>query len=123
MKISSILGCDYREKKNKILIQKVLRKIKPLSKYPDGKLIELDEIMNVINKITVRYNVSIQWCTIICNKNGVNTFHITIMNDDTYKPIQSIFGGYIYEVYAKALIAMYNMYKTNNLAKRKENNK
>ena len=48
MKTEDIINLDCRKEENKEIIQKVLRKIKPLSRYPDGCDIPFEAIEKAI---------------------------------------------------------------------------
>ena len=116
MKTNDILELDCRDNKNKQKIQKVLKLIKPFSKYSDEEFIELKYIEKAIYNIIKRYKVDI--CSIItdCESNDESIIYkIVIQYLGIYKVI---YGLGIYELYAKTLIFMYSLIKSDKVDRR-----
>lgn len=109
MKTSEILELDYREEKSKSIIQKVLRKIKPLSKYSDDEDIPLDAIENVIRIMSYKYRYRVQLSEDVYASNRYGIWQSFIVVDD-YTAIKC-YGISIYEALAKTAIYMYSKVK------------
>ena len=60
MKTEDIINLDCRKEENKEIIQKVLRKIKPLSRYPDGCDIPFEAIEKAITVMCKKYCLRIK---------------------------------------------------------------
>ena len=54
------MNLDCRKEENKEIIQKVLRKIKPLSKYSVGECIPISALEKAITVMTKKYNMHIR---------------------------------------------------------------
>lgn len=108
MKTEQVVQLDYREEENKKIIQKVLRLIKPLSKYSEEEDIPLSGIEKAIVVMSKKYQMHIREFVpdVWSNSNGV-IWRVTIVNDVDLKTIDVIYGISIYEVFAKAAIQMY----------------
>lgn len=100
MKTNEILNLDYRVEENKKIIQNVLRKIKPLSKYSDEK-VPLEAIEKVIKIISEKYKI---WPKPM-KLTGVYSVEV---EDDNFKSLGKVYGMCVYEVFAKLVIKMYS---------------
>lgn len=107
MKTENIMNLDCREDENQEIIQRVLRQIKPLSKYPDGD-IPLSAIEKAIYVMCKKYCMRIRDFTpdVWSNKNNT-IWRATIVNDITLEIIDLVYGLSIYEVFAKSAIRLY----------------
>lgn len=105
MKTKEILNLDFRKEENKIIIQKVLRQIKPLSKYTDEiPIIDLEKTLKVL---CVKYNFcqSNFYIDFKANKD-YPVYKIVFMNvNKQYK----IYGICLYELFAKSVIQIYTL--------------
>jgi hypothetical protein len=108
----SILMLDCRKEENKAIIQKALRKIKPLMKYEEVEEdIPLEMIEKVINVITGKYCVCIQWIShqkqpLFTNDNSV-WWSCSCKTDDDHKWIGTWYGATMYELLAKTALRLY----------------
>lgn len=99
---------DCREKKNRIEVQKVLRTIPPLANHAPGTAIPIDQIEKVINILTKKYCIDIQWINHIQDvKKGVMYWSTSIRTTHTYKFLGFVVGKDMYETMAKVAIYMY----------------
>ena len=108
MTTKEIINLDYREKKNQEIIQRVLRQIKPLSKYSDECEIPLSAIEKAITIMCKKYSVRIK--DIIPNTRANNDsilWKATLMNEINLKIFDEIYGICLYEVFAKTAIRLY----------------
>lgn len=108
MTTNEIINLDYREEKNKEIIQKVLRQIKPLSKYSDEDKIPFNALEKVITIICKKYRMRIQELVPDMLSNDSNTiWRVMIINETNLKTIDMIYGISLYEAFAKTAIRLY----------------
>lgn len=108
MTTKEVMNLDYRKEENRKIIQKVLRQIKPLSKYSDECDIPLEAIEKAITVMSKKYTMGIRefYADVLANdKNTI--WKATIVNDTNLKMIDVVFGITLYEVFAKAAIRLY----------------
>lgn len=119
MKTEQILRLDYREEESKEIIQKVLRKIKPLSKYSDeyGD-IPLEAIEKLIRVLYQKYEITPQWMSMSLNEPIVNIYSIGVKTTTDHKWLGTVYGMCLYETFAKLAIKMYSEIKQGNVVQR-----
>lgn len=112
MKTEDILNLDCREKENKEIIQRVLRKIKPLSKYSDECEIPLEAIEKLLTVMCKKYCINIKEITpnVLAN-NKQTIWKATIINENEFALLNYIYGVSIYEVLSKSTIEIYTKVK------------
>jgi hypothetical protein len=115
MKTDQILNLDYRKEETKEIIQKVLRKIKPLSKYSDEYDIPLEAIEKVIRILSQKYEITPQWMTMSLYESAVNIYSIGVKTTTDHKWLGTVYGMCLYEVFAKLAIKMYSEVKQGNI--------
>lgn len=115
MKTDEILNLDYRKEESKEIIQKVLRKIKPLSKFSDESDIPLEAIEKAIRVMVNKYEIRPQWMTISCHENNLAIYSIGVKTNDTHKWLGDVYGMCLYEVFAKLAIKIYAEVKSGNI--------
>lgn len=110
MKIKEMIQLDFREEKNRYIIQKEMAKIKPLSMYSGKEKIPLEKIEKLITVLTRKYNIRMLRITSDekCNKESL-LWRAVIARDDDLKHIATIYGLSIYEVFSKAAVYMYSV--------------
>ena len=118
MKTEEILNLDYRKEKDKEIIQKVLRKIKPLSKFSDDEEIPLEAIEKAIKVMVNKYEVIPQWVMMSFHEEDRCIYSISLKTTDDGKWIGNTYGICLYEVFAKLAIKMYSEIKLGNIAKK-----
>lgn len=107
MKTEDILNLDYRKEESQETIQKVLRKIKPLSKFSD-EMIPLEAIEKTVKVLTNKYAITPQWMTISYREPVVlGNYSIGVKTSDTHEWLGTVYGSCLYEVFAKLAIKMY----------------
>ena len=113
-----VLGLDYREEENKVLIQKVLRQLKPLSKYSD-ECIPLEAIEKAIKIMCSKYQIRIRSIMpdIWSNKKS-DIWRCEVVDDSNLELISLIYGISIYEVLAKTAILICSEIKKERLKAR-----
>lgn len=108
MTTKDIMNLDWRKEKDRAIIQKVLRQIKPLSKYSDEYDIPLDAIEKAITVMCKRYNMIVRDFFPDMFGNDEHTiWRATLINDKTFKKIDDVYGISLYEIFAKIAIRLF----------------
>jgi len=109
MTTNQVLQLDCREKENAKIIQKVLKQIKPLSKYSDENEIPFWAIEKAITVMSKKYNMRVRDFApdVWANKN--ETIWRATVIDETNLSTISVYGISLYEVFAKVAVQMYSM--------------
>ena len=115
MKTDEILNLDYRKEENKEIIQKVLRKIKPLSKFSEENDIPLEAIEKAIRVMVSKYEIRPQWMTISYEGPVLGVYSIGVKTSDTHKWLGDVYGMCLYEVFAKLAVKIYAEVKSGNI--------
>ena len=121
MKTEQILNLDFRKKENKKIIQKVLRKIKPLSKYSDEEDIPLEKIEKVVKVLANKYEITPQWLNMSYRSNECSIYSIGIKTTTNHKWLGNVYGMCLYELFAKMAIKMYSEIRSGNIPERTPN--
>ena len=115
MKTEEILNLDYRKEKSQEIIQKVLRKIKPLSKFSEEEQIPLEAIEKLVRVLCQKYMITPQWM-MMTYKEGVHSIYsISVKTTTDHKWLGNVYGICLYEVFAKLAIKMYSEIKSGNI--------
>lgn len=110
MTTKQILELDFRDEENQEIIQKVLRQIKPLSKYSDEEDIPFDAVEKAIVVMSKKYNMRIRDFVPDVWANKTETiWRATLIDDTNLSTISLVYGICLYEVFAKCAIQMYAM--------------
>lgn len=108
MTTNQVINLDCREKKNQEIIQKVLRQIKPLSRYSDECDIPFSALEKAITVMCKKYCMRIREFVPDVWSNDENTiWRATLINEANLKTIDIVYGITLYEVFAKAAIRLY----------------
>lgn len=110
MKTKEILQLDCREKENKIIIQKVLSKIGPLSEYSEEK-IPLHVLEKTLRKICTKYNVFPKRMAPDVWANSKHIVWCFVAERIKDKKEIICYGISLYEIMCKAVIACYSLGK------------
>lgn len=117
MTTDDLLNVDYRE--NKVIIQKALLKIKPLSKYSEEEQIPLSAIEKLIHLMCKKYKVWIRGISFDPTSNDdYDVLRCEIINENDLSLIRYIYGICIYEIMAKSAILVWSEIKNKNLNRR-----
>lgn len=114
MKTEQILNLDYRKEESQEIIQKVLTKIKPLSKYSD-ELVPLEAIEKLIRVLCQKYEITPQWMTMSYHEPILGIYSIGVKTTTDHKWLGTVYGMCLYEVFAKLAIKMYSEVKSGNI--------
>lgn len=108
MTTNQVINLDCRIKKNQEIIQKVLRQIKPLSRYSDEEDIPLSALEKAITVMCKKYCMRIRDFSPDVWSNETHTiWKAWLINDTNLKTIDMVYGITLYEVFAKATIRLY----------------
>lgn len=114
MKTEQILNLDFRKEENREIIQKVLRKIKPLSKYSD-EVVPIEAIEKLVRVLVQKYEITPQWMTMSFFEKTHTIYSISIKTTNDHKWVGTIYGSCLYEVFAKLAIKMYSEVRSGNI--------
>lgn len=113
MTTDDILNLDCNEEKNQKILQKVLRKVKPLSKCSD-EYVPIELLEKVIKKISLKYDISIHCiCPDVSSSSSGIIWKVNIINKN-FKTLKNVFGITMYECLAKTTIYMYSKTRGKN---------
>lgn len=106
MTTKEILELDCRNEHEKRIIEKALKKIKPLAKYEDE--IPMDKIEKAIKIMSEKYGMMVR-CIYMDNRSNKEcpVYGAFVVNESDLKDIASVFGTTVFELFAKTAIAMY----------------
>ena len=115
MKTEQILKLDYRKEESQEIIQKVLRKIKPLSKYPDESNVPIEAIEKLIRVLVKKYEITPQWMTMSYFEPIFGIYSIDVKTTTEHKWLGTVYGMCLYEVFTKLAIKMYSEVKSGKI--------
>ncbi len=117
MTTTQILELDYREEENKIIIQKVLHKVEPLSrKFSDEKEIPIEALEKVLYAVCKKYECCVNGIY-LDSKSGEKVLIYTMRIISTKNLAQrvKIDAMCLYELFAKAVIKLHSDIRTGKL--------
>lgn len=115
MKTEQILNLDYRKEESQEIFQKVLRKIKPLSKYSDESNIPIEAIEKLVRVLVQKYEITPQWMSMSYFEPILGIYSIGVKTTTDHKWLGTVYGMCLYEVFAKLAIKMYSEVKSGNI--------
>lgn len=108
MTTKEVINLDCRKEKNKEIIQKVLRQIKPLSRYSDECDIPIEAIIKAVSIMCKKYCMQLKDITPDFWSNDEHIiWRAILVNETNYSIIGKVYGITLYEVFAKAAIQLY----------------
>ena len=116
MKTEQILNLDYRKEESREIIQKVLRQIKPLSKFSVENDIPLEVIEKAIRVMICKYEITPQWMHMTYENPILGVYSIGVKTADTHQWLGDVHGMCLYEVFAKLAIKIYAEVKSGNIS-------
>lgn len=111
MTTNEILNLDYTVDENKTIIQKALRRIKPLQDMPINKDIPLLTLEVLVGKYERKYNLMINYICPTFIPGERNMYCATIKKKDSQEMLKYIHATEMYELFAK--ICIYFFYCVN----------
>lgn len=121
MRVRDILQLDCREEENKEVIQNMLKKIKPFSKY-ENEDVEISKIEKFIGVATKKYDLyvrDIMFASIVTDNNEI-LYNLHLYRESDLQIICEIYGCELYELMAKTAIYIYALIKNEKVRKRDE---
>ena len=121
LRVRDILQLDYREEENKEVIQNMLKKIKPFSKY-ENEDVEISKIEKFIGVATKKYDLyvrDIMFASIVTDNNEI-LYNLHLYRESDLQIICEIYGCELYELMAKTAIYIYALIKNEKVRKRDE---
>ena len=115
MKTDEILNLDYRKEESQEIIQRVLRKIKPLSKFSEENDVPIEAIEKAIRVMVNKYAITPQWMTMSYHEHVLGIYSIGVKTSDTHQWLGNVYGMCLYEVFAKLAIKIYSEIKSGNI--------
>lgn len=119
MTMNEILNTNYRKEEGRQIIQRALRKIKPLSNYQEDECIPVEMIEKLIWKLSLKYNMRIASIMpdLWASDKGI-IWAARVINEENLSDYgKSIYGVSMYEVLAKTALFMYSKRKEIRNAK------
>lgn len=108
MKTKDVLQLDCRQRENQKIIQRVLRQIKPLSKFAEGEDIPLSAIEKAIRVMDRKYGIGIKELEPDTSSSKEGTiWRATLQYQSNFKVVDTVYGLSLYEVMAKVAIRVY----------------
>lgn len=108
MRTSEIMNLDYRKEENQEIIQKVLRQIKPLSRYSDECEIPFSALEKAITVMCKKYCMRVREFTPDVWSNKEHTiWRAILINETNLETIDIVYGITLYEVFTKCAIRLY----------------
>ena len=101
MKTEEILNLDYRIEQNQTTIQKILRKIKPLSGYDLSENVPFEKLEKLLIKYSRKYDFYVQAIYPIFMPDGVDIYRAVVAKQSNKEVLKSVYGCCLYELYAK----------------------
>lgn len=110
MTMNQLLNLDCREEGNDEIIQKYLKKIKPLAKYKGIENVPLYKVEKVITVLSKKYNMRIrEFVPDVWSNDEETIWRATLIDDRNLNQAGIIYGLSLYEVFAKTAIYMYSI--------------
>lgn len=108
MKTEQILQLDCRQEENREIVQKVLRKIKPLAKCPEGQDVPFEMLERCLKVICEKYNLFCRelYPDVQAGEKNI-VWRSTMIDLKDLKTIGVAYGCTLYEVLAKTVILVY----------------
>lgn len=121
MKTIEILNLDCRKEENREIIQKVLKKIGPLSKYTEYEEIPMELLEKCLKVLTFKYAIRVQWIN-LSDANSIEEmlFSCSIRNDSSYAWVGNAYGKSLYELVCKTVIFIYSEIKAKRVITREQ---
>ena len=115
MTTNQVIQLDCRERENRETIQRVLRQIKPLSKYSDESNIPIEAIEKLIRVLVQKYEITPQWMTMSYFEPILGIYSIGVKTTTEHEWLGTVYGMCLYEVFAKLAIKMYSEVKSGKI--------
>ena len=91
--------------------QTALRMLKPLRNCKEGKSVPLAGIEETLSKMVVKYDIRLQWITLMVSKDGGFSYSMTMIEDSKNEMMAMVTDGSIYGLFAKTLLQAFILVK------------
>ena len=116
MTTKDILNLDCREEENKVKVQRVLRQLKPLSKYSEEEDVPLTAIEKAIKIMCYKYQIRVSAIRVdIWSNKKYDIWKAEVIDDSNLSRVEMVYGISIYELLAKVAILIYSEIKKERL--------
>lgn len=114
--LKEVIEGDFRYPEFESETQRWLLKIEPLRKRtPEGKKVKFEDIEQLIIKLTKRYNVQMQWISLVILHEGEREWYsVSIKDSQTHEYIKTVYGMTMYELYSKVALFMFAYTRERN---------
>lgn len=119
MTTDEILNLDYRKDENKEKIQKVLRKIKPLSKFSVESDVPIEAIEKMISVMCKKYMITPQWMRLSYDDEILCIYSVGVKTTSKHEWLGDVHGMCIYELLAKLCVKIYAEIKSGRIEVKK----
>lgn len=119
MTTNQIMNLDCRSAENQMVIQKVLRLVKPLAKFPMDEDIPIEALEKAIKVMCVKYNMRVRSITtdVYANEKGI-VWRADIVDESCAKVMDGIFAISVYELLCKICIKMHSLVRLSRIEQR-----
>lgn len=108
--MNQLLNLDCREEGSEEILQKYLKKIKPLVKYKGVEDVPFYKIEKVITVLSKKYNIRVrEFVPDVWANDGETIWRAILIDDRNLNQAGIIYGLSLYEVFAKTAIYMYSV--------------
>lgn len=116
--LDKLLLAEYADRRKEY--QSVLRNIKPLKDYSAGRTIPLAGIEEVLAKMVGKYDMRLQWVSILTNKNGMFSYSLSIVQHSKNEWLATVYDEQIYGLFAKVLLTCFLLVKRGKVGRRRK---
>ena len=110
MTMNQILNLDCREEENAEIIQKYLKKIKPLARYKAIEDVPFYKVEKVITVLSKKYNMRVrEFVSDVWANDEETIWRAILIEDRNLNQAGVIYGLSLYEAFAKTAIYMYSI--------------
>lgn len=99
--------------------QTALRMLKPFRNCKEGKSVPLAGIEQTLSKMVDKYDIRLQWITLMVSKDGGFSYSMTMLKDSKNEMAAMIMDGSIYGLFAKTLLQAFILVKEGKITVRR----
>lgn len=118
MKTDELLNLNYYKENNSKIFQKALRKIKPFSKFEEGKEVPLLMLERLIGAYERKYEIKINYVFPLYIPGEQNMYKAIIIRTDNLKEIGKVYSCSLYELFVKLSIKFFSEIKNSDIPER-----
>lgn len=107
-KLKEVINGDFRHQDFEEEAQNWLLKIAALRKRtPEGEKVKLEDIEQLIVRITKKYRIQMQWISLTLIDNEIPWYSVSIKDGQTHEWLKTVYGLTIYELLTKVALFMF----------------